>query len=188
MTCWVVDMFFVYYNIRMFSDPLKNLKTLELKENDIVADLGAGTGFYSVLLGSLVPKGKVYAIEIVKDFLDIISKKIKDAHLSNVEVIWGDVEKIGGTHIKDNILNAVVVSNVFFQLENKENCVEEIKRILKNKGRVLFIDWSSDSSIINLNKKVNSKQIKEIFEKHGFIYDRNINTGAHHYGIIFIKN
>ena len=36
---------------------------------EVVADLGAGTGFYSIAAGQMVPKGKVYAVEVVKDFL-----------------------------------------------------------------------------------------------------------------------
>src|SRR3989339_2260911 len=135
------------YNVYMFTDPVKNLKTLELKENDIVADLGAGTGYYSVAAGRLVPRGKVYAVEIVKDFLTTIKNKVKEAHLSNVEIIWGDIEKLGGTKIGDGVIDAVIASNVFFQVENKNKFIEEIKRILKPKGKVLFIDWSVDSVV-----------------------------------------
>ena len=53
----------------MFTDPVKNLKAFGLREDSIVADLGAGTGYYSVAAGALVPRGKVYAVELQKDFL-----------------------------------------------------------------------------------------------------------------------
>ncbi len=169
----------------MFSDPLKNLKTLELRENDIVADLGAGTGFYSVAAGHLVPKGKVYAVEIVKDFLPTIQNKVREAHLHNVEIIHGDVEKLGGTKIGNNVADAVVVSNVLFQVKNKEIFIEEVKRILKPKGKALFIDWS-ESSMMGA-KAISKMKALEFFEKKGFIIDREINAGAHHYGIILFK-
>ena len=52
----------------MFADPIKNLKQLGLREDMIVADLGAGTGYYSIAASSLVPKGKVYAIEVIKEY------------------------------------------------------------------------------------------------------------------------
>ena len=57
----------------MFSDPVKNLKQFGLREDMIVADLGAGTGFYSMAVAEMVPKGKVYAIEIQKDFLTTVT-------------------------------------------------------------------------------------------------------------------
>ena len=65
----------------MFSDPIKNLKMLGLKENDIVVDLGAGTGFYSVAAGTLVSRGKVYAVELQKDFLDKYKQEIQRGQL-----------------------------------------------------------------------------------------------------------
>ncbi len=53
----------------MFTDPAKNLRSFGLREDMIVADLGAGTGFYSVLAGGMVPMGRVYAVEVQKDYL-----------------------------------------------------------------------------------------------------------------------
>ncbi len=172
----------------MFTDPVKNLRAFGLREDNIVADLGAGTGFYSVAAGSLVSRGKVYAVEIVKDFLMTIKNKVKEAHLNNVEIIWGNVEKIGGTKIGDGIVDAVIASNILFQVEDKEKFILEIKRILKPKGRVLLIDWLGDSAVVDFKITIPQNKAKEIFEKKGFTIERDINVGAHHYGMILVKN
>ncbi|MBI3888815.1 class I SAM-dependent methyltransferase [Candidatus Nomurabacteria bacterium] len=170
----------------MFTDPVKNLKTLGLAENDIVADLGAGTGFYSVAAGAVVPRGKVYAVELQKDFLDTIKHKVKEAHLSNVEIIWGNIEKLGGTKIADTVVDVAIASNVLFQVEDKEKFIEEIKRILKPNGKVLLVDWSEES-IMKGGGIVPREKARTMFEKKGFAWVRDIDAGAHHYGIILRK-
>jgi len=172
----------------MFTDPIKNLKQLGLREDMIVADLGAGTGFYSIAAGGLVPNGKVYAIEIIKDYVITIKNKALEAHLNNIECFWGDIEKIGGTKLKDNIVDAVIVSNIFSQIEDINSFVLEIKRILKKGGKVLFIDWESSSILGPKKEKIISKEkVLEIFKNKGFVHDRDIITGEHHYGMILIK-
>mgnify|MGYP003392948717 CR=1 FL=1 len=171
----------------MFADPVKNLKALGLREDDIVADLGAGTGFYTLGAGHLVRKGKVYAVEVEKDFLAKINSKIKEAHLHNVEIIWGNVEKLGGTKIKDGLVDIAIASNILFQVEHKENFISEIKRILKKGGRVLLVDWADHSKIMGAHRVVPKAKARELFESKSFIFEREINTGLHHYGMIFKK-
>lgn len=170
----------------MFADPVKILKNFGLKEDAIVADLGAGTGFYSVAVGTMVPRGKVYAVEISKDFLATIRHKAREAHLHNVEIILGDVEKRGGTKIGDSVADAVIASNILSQVRDKENFVLEIKRILKPRGRVLFIDWSSDS-VFPIKIAVPKSLAEEMFVKKGFKVEKDVNAGAHHYGMILMK-
>lgn len=170
----------------MFSNPIKNLKAFGFREDDIIADLGAGTGYYSLAVAEIAHRGKVYAVELQKDFLAKIRNKVSDAGLQNVEIIWGNVEKIGGTKIGNNVVDAVIASNILFQVEDKEIFLDEIKRILRPKGRVLFIDWSEDSllptkSIISKNKAL------ELFTKKGFTFEQNIDAGEHHYGMILRK-
>lgn len=171
----------------MFADPVKNLKAFGLREDNIVADLGAGTGFYSVAAGRLVSRGKVYAIEIVKDFLATVKNKAKEAHLDNVEILLGDLEKIGGTSLQDGVVDAVIASNILFQVLDKNQFILEVKRILKINGRVLLIDWSADSPIVGLKVVVPKNKAWEMFEKQGFVLERDIDAGAYHYGMILIK-
>lgn len=171
----------------MFSDPVKNLKAFGLREDNIVADLGAGTGFYSVVAGQMVPKGKVYAVEINKEFLHTIQNKVKEARLNNVEILWGNIEKLGGTKIGNNIVDAIIASNVLFQVEDKDKFILEIKRILKQGGKVLLIDWSTDSSVMGLKGAIPKNKARELFEQKGFVFERDIDAGTHHYGMILVK-
>lgn len=174
----------------MFTDPVKNLKQFGLRENMIVADLGAGTGFYAIPAAKMVPGGKVYAIEIQKDFLTTIKNKAVEAHLNNLECLLGDVEKIGGTKIKDKIVDAVIASNILFQVEDKDKFIEETKRILKPGGALLLIDWSDNSEIglLNVDRIIPKNKAREMFEKKGFVWTRDISALDHHYGMILIKS
>jgi len=166
----------------MFTDPVKNLKAFGLREDNIVADLGAGTGFYSLAAGEIVARGKVYAVELQKDYLTTIINKVADLGLKNVEVIWGNVEKIGGTKIGDNVVDAVIASNILFQVVDKDKFILEIKRILKPEGKVLLIDWS-ESSIMKTTNIIPKSKARMLFEQKGFTFERE-----HHYGMILVKN
>lgn len=172
----------------MFANPVKILKQLDLREHMIVADLGAGTGFYSIGASHIVTSGKVYAIEINKDYLKTITNKIKEAHLSNVDIIWGDIEKKRGTKLAEGIADAVIASNVLFQVEDKPGFISEIIRILKPRGKVLLVDH--DSSVLSgkdLSRFVSKEKARSMFEEQGFLFERYIDSGEHHYGMILIK-
>lgn len=173
----------------MFTDPIKNLKQIGLQDNMIVADLGVGSGFYAIPAAQMTPNGKVYAVEIQKDFLATITNKAKELHLNNIETIWGDIEQIGGTKLKDEILDRVIASNVLFQIKNKQKFIDEVLRILKPEGKILLIDWIDPSGIfcIKADAIITEIQARELFEKKGFSYERDIDAGPHHYGMILKK-
>src|SRR3989338_10439119 len=105
----------------MFTDPGKNVRAIDLRETDVVADLGAGTGYYALAASALVQRGRVYVVEIQKDFLATVANKARDAHRDNIECLWGDVERIGGTKLGDAVADAAIASNILSQLESKED-------------------------------------------------------------------
>jgi len=173
----------------IFTDPLTNLKQFGLRPTDNVADLGAGSGAYTIPAAQMVREGKVYAIEIQKDLLLRIKDEASKAFLSNVETIWGDIELVGGTKLKDGIIDAVIISSVLFQAENKISLVQEASRILKLDGRVLLIDWNNSFGGIGPRSDmiISADAAKILFENAGLKFEKEIHIDEYHYGLIFKK-
>lgn len=176
----------------MFTNPQKNAESFQLMPGMYVADFGAGSGFYIFTCSPMVGEnGKIYAVDIQKDVLSTISNEADKKNLHNVEVIWGDLEKVGGSRLSDNSLDFVIASNILFQIESKESFIKEVKRVLKpGKGRVAVIDWrDSFGGLGPENNAVVSKDVcKNLFLSSGFELDREVSdSGAHHYGLIFRK-
>ncbi len=172
-----------------FSDPEQNIAQLNLQHGSVVADFGAGSGFYTLAAARAVGGGKVYAIDVQKDLLARIKTEAQKQHLSNVELLWADVEKVHGTKLHDASVDAVIVSNILFQLTDRRNLIEEVKRILKPRGRVLAVDWSESAGKFGPRPEqiLREDSARALFEHAGMRFEASIKAGSHHYGFIFRK-
>jgi len=174
----------------MFSDPENNIKQFALTPGMMVADFGSGSGFYSMAAARVVaPSGKVFAVDIQKDLLNKLKNGAKQNHLSNVDVVWGDLEHLGGTKLRESSMDAVLVCNLFFQIKNKDGLCLEVKRVLRGNARVMVVDWAGSFGGIGPAPAdvVSKMQMTSLFQDHGFVLDREISAGAEHYGLIFRK-
>lgn len=174
----------------MFSDPKKNIEQIGIKQGAIVADIGSGSGFYTIETAkTLLSTGKVYSIDVNKDML-LRTKNLADKeNLSNVEIVWGDAEKIGGTNLKDSMVDICLLCNILFQVEDKKNLLSEVKRILVSGGKLVLIDWSDSFAGLGPKKEsvIKEEDALKLLEQNGFAKERNIKAGSHHYGMIFKK-
>lgn len=174
-----------------FTNPEDNIKALGIYEGMIVADLGAGIGAYTLPIAELVGEtGRVYAVEVQKDLLTNIKNAAEARGLKNVELLWGDIERPGGTKIKDDVCDAVVISNVLFLAEDKEGLLTEASRILKQGGKLFLVDWTD--SFNNLGPSpamvVTKDEARTLCESVGFVLKNEVNVGEHHYGLIMLKS
>jgi len=174
----------------MFSDPIKNVEQCNIQAGMEIADFGSGSGHYSIAAArALISTGRVYAIDIQQELLTKLKNTATHEGLYNIEVIWGDIEKLGGTKLKDNSINLVFLSNILFQVENKDMVIKEVKRVLQSGGRVMVVDWTDSFGGLGPKPEVVFRKDMAIstFEKNGFHLDREILAGAHHYGLIYKK-
>ncbi len=174
----------------MFSSPAYNIEQFDLQSGSRVADFGAGSGFYTLVLAKAIgDRGKVYAIEVQKNILETLRGEAVKRGLRNIEFIWGNIEKIGGSRLKENFLDAVVIANVFFQSADKKKIVAEAVRILKPGGKVLVIDWTDSYGGLGPSEEsvVSELEIKNLFESAGCVFRKQISAGDHHFGIILVK-
>ncbi len=173
-----------------FADPTENLKKLNIKEGWKVADFGTGSGFYAIGISKRIgDTGRVYAIDVQKDLLAKLANRAKEEGLNNVEIIWADVDQIGGSKLADGFLDAVVVSNILFQSENKENLAKETFRVLKSGGEVMVIDWTDSYGGLGprSDQIFSVSKAEELFVKNGFTVVESFDAGDHHWGLVFKK-
>lgn len=174
----------------MFTDPVKNLDDFGIEPGMKIADLGSGAGFYTLSAAKLVgDSGRVYAVDVQKDLLEKIKGEADKEHISNVEYIWGDIESPNGTKIADDTVDAVILSNILFQVEDREGTLAEAARILVPGGKILCIDWTDSFGGLGPTEKmvIEAKDAKELLEKHGFEFLKEFDPGAHHYALVYKK-
>ena len=173
-----------------FANPETNISKLSLQPGMKVTDLGAGSGAYSLALARrLIPSGKVYSVDVQKDLLARLSDLARGQGISNIETIWGDLDKPGGSKIADRKMDAAVASNILFQLKNADIFAKEVSRILKPGGELLLVDWEKGAGALSPpdNLTVNPLQARSLFEKNGFVHLKNFEAGSHHWGMILKK-
>lgn len=171
-----------------FSDPLKNALQMGLKEGMMVGDFGTGSGHYAFSLAHIVGEaGKVYAVDIQEDILRRLAGEAKQRGFHNVEFVWGDIERVGGTKLKDASLDAVVLSNTLFQLEKTEGAVGELKRVLKPSGKLLVVDWTGAHGGMGPAEHtvVPEAKAEALFTNAGFTKLKAFEGGPHHYSLLF---
>ena len=171
-----------------FSNPQNNVLQLGLREGMKVGDLGSGSGHYAAAAAAIVgTQGKVYAVDIQEDLLKHVKDHAESKGHRNVETVWGNFEKLGGTRLRDDSLDAVILSNTLFQLEHREGAIAEIKRILKPKGKLMVIDWAGAYGGMGPlpHRVVSERDAEELFITAGFHKVKDFRAGPHHYSIVF---
>lgn len=179
------------YNLNMpFVDPEKNVALFGIKDGEHIADFGAGSGAYAFALSRRVgPRGMIYAVDIQKELLSKIKNEGNRLGLENIQVIWGDVEKPGGTKLGDASLDGILLSNILYQVSDKKAVMEEAKRVLKSGGKVFLIEWSASHGGLGPKPEdvFPKEEAKKLFGTAGFAREREIDAGSYHYGLIFSK-
>lgn len=167
-----------------FLDPVKVLTQINLKESMVAADFGCGSGGWVIPLAKMLKNGKVHAIDILQEPLSALRAKLKAEKLFNVDVIHSDVEK--RSKLSSNSCDLVLMTNLLFQAEDRQGILEEAKKVLKEGGKILIVDWKSGASI-GPTDKVSAKEAQGLAEKVGLEFVSVFDAGIYHWALVFTK-
>lgn len=171
-----------------FIKPETILKQIGLQAGMQVADLGCGSGYFVLPAARLVgSRGKVYAVDVQKSALAQVRKEAQLQTIVGIEAVWSDIEVPGATRVPAHSLDMVFLINTLFQAQNKRAVIGEAKRLLKPDGRLLLIDWQPGEEALGpkVDKRLNLASIRQIMTETGFVEEKSINAGAHHFGLLF---
>lgn len=174
----------------IFLNPKKILKIAELGLGQKFADLGCGGGGYFVLEAARMvgDKGVAYGVDVLKTALSGLISKVKMDGLTNVKLVWSDLEIYGGAQdIKNGTLDKALLSQLLYQSKDHLNIFRETARMLKKGGWAIVVDWRRSNLRFSPAPQtcVPPERVIEVASRTGFKHIKSFEASPYHYGLIF---
>ncbi len=138
-------------------------KALKLKPGMVVADIGAGSGVISVILAEHVsPGGKVLAVDVQQEMLDLLNKKLKEQGVKNIHPVLGSQKSPG---LKPSSIDLAIMVDVYHEFEFPYEMMQEISKALKPGGRVALVEYRKEDSAVRIklvHKMTEAQAKKEV--------------------------
>ncbi len=143
------------------------IEKMELLPASVVADIGAGTGYYTFAIARKIPEGKVYAVEIQDEMIKYLNEKKASTGINNVDVIKGTLQAPG---LPENSVDLAIMVDVYHELEFPHEMLQAIKKSLKTDGAILLLEFrAEDPSIaIKPHHKMTIVQANKEMKANGF--------------------
>ena len=117
------------------------LAALALKPTDVVADIGAGTGYFSFRLARAVPQGKVLAVDIQPEMIEYLNDGKKKANVPNVEPVLGTITD---PKLPANGVDLALMVDAYHEFDHPREMGEALVRSLKPGGRIVLVEYRAE--------------------------------------------
>lgn len=143
------------------------IKNLPINKNSIVADIGAGSGYYTFRIAKRVPDGLVYAVEIQDSAIDYLKKRSKELGFENVITIKGSEQS---PELPENAIDLAIMVDVYHELLYPHEVLQEIRKSLKADGKLLLIEYRGEDPKVMIKPlhKMTVDQVTKELNANGF--------------------
>jgi ubiquinone/menaquinone biosynthesis C-methylase UbiE len=167
--------------------PAKVLDSLDLRPGEVVADLGAGSGYFTFRIApKLGQTGKVLAVEIQEAMLNTLRAHVATMKSKNVEVMQGsEIDP----HLPVSGVDLVLVVDVYHELAYPFEVMTKVREALKTGGRVVFVEYRKEDPAVRIKEvhKMSVKQLEKEMNAVGLVRVRTVETLPLQHIVIFKK-
>jgi ubiquinone/menaquinone biosynthesis C-methylase UbiE len=156
--------------------PSKALDALELKPGMVVADIGAGSGYYSTRIAKRVgPTGRVYATDIQQGMIDILDRRIKSEGLTNITTVLGGMDD---PRLPPASIDLAIMVDVYHELQQPQVFLQRLKGTFKPNGRLVLLEFRKEDPKVPILEvhKMSVAEVKQEMEAEGFVLDKVIDV------------
>ena len=166
--------------------PAEVIRAMGLRNGDVVADLGCGTGWFARRMAKVVaPKGKVYAVDIQPEMLDLLRGFVQKEEITNVEPVLGTATDM---NVPPGSLDWVLMVDVYHEFQQPKAMLEAIRRSLKPKGEVALVEYrleGTSAAHIRTEHRMSVDQVKAEWLPAGFRLVRKLDFLPTQYLFVF---
>ena len=165
----------------------KLIENLKIKSSDIIADIGAGSGYHVFKMAPLAKNGFIYAVDIQVEMLMEIDKIKKSTKIRNVKTVLGTEKSI---ELPKNSIDKILMVDVYHEFNFPVEMIASIKKAMKPNGELFLIEYRGEDSFVPIKKihKMTQKQAVKEFEAAGLTLKENKKNLPWQHCMIFVKN
>ncbi len=162
------------------------LENLNLQPTDVVADIGAGTGYFSFRLAPLVPQGKVLAVDVQPEMVDILNLVKQEKGITNVDSILGSPTD---PHLPAAGVDLVLMIDAYHEFEYPREMMQAIVHALKPDGRVILVEYRGENPFVPIKAlhKMTQKQVKKEMAAVGLTWKETLAFLPQQHVMVFSK-
>jgi precorrin-6B methylase 2 len=137
------------------------LQSLQIRAGDMIADIGAGSGYLSLPLARLTgPSGRVYAVDIQQEMIDLLSRKLAAQAVTNVAPVLGTLTN---AQLAPASIDLAILVDVYHEFSYPFEMMQSICRALKPGGRVVFVEYRGENPEIPIKPvhKMTEAQVRK---------------------------
>jgi ubiquinone/menaquinone biosynthesis C-methylase UbiE len=166
--------------------PQELINALKLKPTDVVADIGAGTGYFSFRISPFVPQGKVLAVDIQPEMLEMIETIKQEKQISNVEPVLGSDT---APNLAPSSIDLALLVDAYHEFEYPREMMQAIAQALKPKGRVILVEYRGENPFVPIKAlhKMTQKQARKEMAAVGLSWQETKNFLPQQHVMVFGK-
>ena len=163
------------------------LAALALAPGMMVADVGAGTGYYSwQIAGRIGPEGRVYAVDVQPQMLDLLKENMRRRGVRNVQPVLGKADDSG---LAPASIDLAMMVDVYHELDQPREVLESLQRALRPGGRLVLVEYRAEDDSVPIKRlhKMSVAQIRREVGAQGLEWQQTIETLPWQHIVIFRK-
>lgn len=144
------------------------VRNMGLEADDVVADIGAGTGYFSFRIARLVPQGKVLAVDIQPEMLELIEQRKQAENVDNVEGVLGEVDN---PNLPPNSIDAALMVDAYHEFSHPYEMIRGIYNALKPGGRIFLLEYRAEDPTVPIRPLHKMTELQAVREMSVFNLD-----------------
>jgi SAM-dependent methyltransferase len=163
------------------------IESLKFKSGENVADIGAGTGYHTRRIApKILPGGKVFAVEIQQEMLELLTNKLVRLGITNVVPVLGTITD---PKLPAGSMDTIIMVDVYHEFDHPFEMTEAMCRALKPGGRLVFVEFRGEDETVPIKRvhKMTEAQVKKEMTPHPLVWKETIAALPWQHVIVFTR-
>jgi FkbM family methyltransferase len=141
--------------------PDEVVANMNLRPDEVVADVGAGSGYFSFRIARQVPQGKVMAIDIQPEMLQLIDERASREEVGNIELVLGQVDD---PNLPPNSIDAALMVDAYHEFSHPFEMIDGLYRALRPGGRIFLLEYRGEDASVPIRPLHKMTEVQAVRE------------------------